>query len=352
VTGAGVPQVLLDDLRRRPEWRHLPARAQELAERHIRSIYRSEFFDGPQIGELDRVAGLAEAAPALSEQIFDVGVHHGTTIAGRWLQRALDRRLGTDLRTARPDGSVGYDGVIGPRTGQAVAEAVRRGLAGDINDDIVDRRIDIMRALPTCAAGRARIARAESFRTVPDLPTPRGGLPRSSPLAVARGQWERAMVQIGDEAPDFSLPASGGGNVDLRGLRGRKIVLYFYPEDDTPGSAREACGFRDGVPAFQKVEAEIIGVSRDSIGRHDEFKAKHGLPFALAADEDGWVCKAYGVWVEKSNRGRKYMGIERSTFLIDESGVVRDVWRRIGVDGHVNEVLTAARALPETRRAA
>jgi peroxiredoxin Q/BCP len=153
------------------------------------------------------------------------------------------------------------------------------------------------------------------------------------------------MVQVGDKAPDFSMTTSGNGKVDLKGLRGRRVVLYFYPKDDTPGCTKEACGFRDNLPRFKKIDAEIIGVSRDSVARHDKFKAKYDLPFVLAADEDGKVCEAYGVWVEKSNYGKKYMGIERSTFLIDEKGVVRNVWRRVKVDGHVDDVLEAARAL-------
>jgi peroxiredoxin Q/BCP len=123
------------------------------------------------------------------------------------------------------------------------------------------------------------------------------------------------------------------------------VVVYFYPKDDTPGCTSEACGFRDNLPAFRKVDAEIIGISKDSVARHDKFKAKYELPFTLAADEDGKVCEAFGVWVEKSNYGKKYMGIERSTFLIDGKGAVRSVWRKVKVDGHVEEVLAAARDL-------
>jgi peroxiredoxin Q/BCP len=153
------------------------------------------------------------------------------------------------------------------------------------------------------------------------------------------------MVEAGDKAPDFSLPTDGAGKVDTKKLRGKKVVVYFYPKDDTPGCTREACGFRDNLPNFRKVDAEIIGISRDSISRHDKFKAKYELPFMLAADEDGKVCEAFGVWVEKSNYGKKYMGIERSTFLIDGKGVVRNVWRKVKVDGHVEDVLAAAKAL-------
>lgn len=152
-------------------------------------------------------------------------------------------------------------------------------------------------------------------------------------------------IEIGDKAPDFTLPTDGNGKVTLSKLRGQKVVLYFYPKDDTSGCTAEACGFRDSFPKFGKVEAAVIGVSRDSVASHDKFKKKYELPFALAADEKGEVCERYGVWVEKSMYGRKYMGIERSTFLIDEKGVVRGVWRKVKVPGHVEAVLAAAKAL-------
>jgi thioredoxin-dependent peroxiredoxin len=152
-------------------------------------------------------------------------------------------------------------------------------------------------------------------------------------------------IEIGDKAPDFTLPTDGNGKVSLAKLRGQKVVLYFYPKDDTSGCTAEACGFRDSLPKFDKVEAAVIGVSRDSVASHDKFKKKHDLPFTLAADEDGTVCERYGVWVEKSMYGRKYMGIERATFLIDEKGVVRGVWRKVKVPGHVEAVLAAAKAL-------
>ncbi|MPZ10162.1 MAG: thioredoxin-dependent thiol peroxidase [Kiloniellaceae bacterium] len=153
------------------------------------------------------------------------------------------------------------------------------------------------------------------------------------------------MVELGKKAPDFKLPTDGGGSVALRDLRGQKVVLYFYPKDDTPGCTTEACGFRDALPDFTKVTAVVIGVSKDSVARHDKFKGKHDLPFILGSDEDGKVCAAYGTWIEKSLYGRKYMGIDRATFLIDETGVLRGEWRKVKVKGHVEEVLEAARAL-------
>ena len=152
-------------------------------------------------------------------------------------------------------------------------------------------------------------------------------------------------IEIGDKAPDFTLSTDGDGKVSLSKLRGQKVVLYFYPKDDTTGCTAEACGFRDSFPKFGKVEAAVIGISKDSVASHDKFKKKYELPFTLASDADGKVCEAYGVWVEKSMYGRKYMGIERATFLIDEKGVVRGVWHKVKVPGHVDAVLAAAKAL-------
>jgi len=152
-------------------------------------------------------------------------------------------------------------------------------------------------------------------------------------------------VDVGDKAPSFTLPADGGGKVSLKDLEGKIVVLYFYPKDDTSGCTAEACAFRDALPDFSKVKAQVLGISRDPVKSHDKFKAKYDLPFPLASDEDGKVCEAYGTWVEKSMYGRKYMGIERATFLIDGNGVVRNVWRKVKVPGHAAEVLEAAAAL-------
>jgi thioredoxin-dependent peroxiredoxin len=152
-------------------------------------------------------------------------------------------------------------------------------------------------------------------------------------------------LAVGDKAPDFTLPTDGGGEVSLKALKGKTVVLYFYPRDDTPGCTTEACAFRDQLPDFSKVKAVIIGVSKDSVASHDKFKSKFKLPFPLASDADGKVCEAYGAWGEKSMYGKKYMGIERSTFLIDANGVVRNIWRKVKVDGHAAEVLKAAGAL-------
>ena len=152
-------------------------------------------------------------------------------------------------------------------------------------------------------------------------------------------------VTVGKPAPDFTLPTDGGGKISLKGLRGKNVVIYFYPKDDTTGCTAEACGFRDQLPKFGKLNATVIGISRDSVAKHDKFKAKYELPFTLASDDKGAVTERYGVWVEKSLYGRKYMGIDRSTFLVDKGGVVRGVWHKVKVPGHIAEVLKAAQGL-------
>jgi thioredoxin-dependent peroxiredoxin len=152
-------------------------------------------------------------------------------------------------------------------------------------------------------------------------------------------------VEEGKKAPDFTAPTDGGGKLKLSELRGKPVVLYFYPKDDTPGCTTEACGFRDATPDFKKLKAQVVGVSKDSVARHDKFKAKHELPFPLVSDEDGKICEKFGTWIEKSLYGRKYMGIDRATFLIDKDGVVRKIWRKVKVSGHVDEVREALRGL-------
>ena len=152
-------------------------------------------------------------------------------------------------------------------------------------------------------------------------------------------------VAVGKKAPDFTAPTDGGKKLKLSEMRGRPVVLYFYPKDDTPGCTTEACGFRDAQPDFKKLKAQVIGISRDSVARHDKFKAKHELNFPLVSDEDGKICEKYGTWIEKSLYGRKYMGIDRATFLIDKDGVVRNVWNKVKVNGHVDEVREALKAL-------
>ena len=153
------------------------------------------------------------------------------------------------------------------------------------------------------------------------------------------------QLDVGDKAPAFSMPRDGGGKVSLADLKGKKVVLYFYPKDDTPGCTTEAIEFTQHKADFAKAGAEVIGVSRDSVAKHEKFAAKHKLGVALGADEDGSVTEAYGVWQEKSLYGRKYMGIMRATFLIDGDGVIRRIWPKVSVKGHAGEVLAAVQAL-------
>jgi peroxiredoxin Q/BCP len=152
-------------------------------------------------------------------------------------------------------------------------------------------------------------------------------------------------VKEGQKAPDFSAATDGGKKLKLSDLRGKPVVLYFYPKDDTPGCTAEACGFRDQLPDFSKLKAQVIGVSKDSAARHDKFKAKYELTFPLVSDEDGNICEKYGTWIEKSLYGRKYMGIERATFLIDKMGIITKIWHKVKVPGHVDEVLAALKTL-------
>ncbi len=152
-------------------------------------------------------------------------------------------------------------------------------------------------------------------------------------------------LKVGAPAPDFTLPADGGRSISLSKLAGKKVVLYFYPKDDTPGCTKEAIEFNGLRAAFAKAGTEIIGVSPDSAASHDKFKTKYDLDFPLAADEEKSMLDAYGVWVEKSMYGKKYMGVERTTVLIDGKGMIAQVWPKVKVDGHAEEVLAAAQAL-------
>ena len=151
------------------------------------------------------------------------------------------------------------------------------------------------------------------------------------------------MAQEGDMAPDFTLPRDGGGTVTLADLKGSKVVLYFYPRDDTPGCTTEAVEFTGLGDAFQTAGAQVIGVSKDTVAKHDKFIAKHDLGVILASDAEGDVCERYGVWVEKNMYGKVSMGIERATFLIDADGRIAKAWRKVKAKGHAAEVLDAVR---------
>ncbi|MBX6421039.1 MAG: peroxiredoxin [Sinobacteraceae bacterium] len=152
-------------------------------------------------------------------------------------------------------------------------------------------------------------------------------------------------LKIGDKAPALKLPASGGRELSLKDYRGKKLVVYFYPKDNTPGCTLEGQEFTAHYPDFVKAGADIVGVSRDSVKSHDGFCAKFGFPYALLSDADGKLCEAFGAIVEKSMYGRKYLGIERCTFLFDAQGVLRKIWRKVSPKGHAAEVLQAVKAL-------
>ena len=152
-------------------------------------------------------------------------------------------------------------------------------------------------------------------------------------------------MNIGDAAPDFDLPTDGGTNASLDALKGRKVVLYFYPKDDTPGCTTEAIAFTGLKAAFAAADTTVIGVSKDSVAAHAKFRAKHSLGVELAADPEGAVVEAYGAWVEKSMYGKKYMGIDRATFLIARDGKLAAAWRKVKVPGHAEAVLKAAQDL-------
>ncbi|MGF1604847.1 MAG: thioredoxin-dependent thiol peroxidase [Rhodothalassiaceae bacterium] len=150
------------------------------------------------------------------------------------------------------------------------------------------------------------------------------------------------MAEKGQPAPDFTVQTDAGETVSLKDYAGRKLVLYFYPRDDTPGCTKEAIAFTEAKQAFAQHDTEILGISRDTVAKHGKFRDKHALTIPLGSDEEGRVCEAYGVWVEKKMYGKTSMGIERSTFLIDRSGTIAAAWRKVKVAGHAEEVLKAA----------
>ncbi len=160
-----------------------------------------------------------------------------------------------------------------------------------------------------------------------------------------KGEPIPAGVGAGDTAPAFSMPTAGGGRVGLRDLKGKIVIIFFYPKDDTTACTREALSFTEKAVEFAALGAVVVGISKDSVKSHDKFQAKHTLDVLLASDEDGAVCGQYGVWREKSMYGRKYMGIERSTFLINQKGKIVKTWRKVKVAGHVDDVLASTREI-------
>lgn len=153
------------------------------------------------------------------------------------------------------------------------------------------------------------------------------------------------MLDVNDMAPDFTLPRDGGSTMCLADFKGKALVLFFYPKDDTSGCTKESIGFSGALQDFAAAGAAVVGVSKDSVKSHDKFVNKHSLTVPLLSDEDSTMCEDYGVWAEKSMYGKSYMGIERSTFLIDGEGRVARVWRKVKVPGHVEEVLAAVKAM-------
>jgi peroxiredoxin Q/BCP len=146
-------------------------------------------------------------------------------------------------------------------------------------------------------------------------------------------------IKEGAPAPSINLPTDGNGTFNLADYKGQKVLVYFYPKDDTSGCTAESCSFSENIKSFEKLDVTIVGISKCSVKKHDKFKAKHDLKFPLASDEESDVCERYGVWVQKSMYGRKYMGIERTTFLIDEAGNIEKIWPKVKVDGHTDEVM-------------
>lgn len=153
------------------------------------------------------------------------------------------------------------------------------------------------------------------------------------------------MPDLNQPAPDFTLPVTGGGEITMSELKGAPVVLFFYPRDDTPGCTTENIGFSAQKEVFEAAGAKVFGISRDTMAKHEKFAAKHDLTVPLLSDEEGSVTEAYGVWVEKNMYGKKSMGIERATYLVDAEGKIARIWRKVKVAGHVEEVLDAVRAL-------
>jgi peroxiredoxin Q/BCP len=172
---------------------------------------------------------------------------------------------------------------------------------------------------------------------------------KSKALSKATPSAERTSGTLvpGDRAPMFTLPKAGGGHLSLKDLAGQHVVLYFYPKDDTPGCTQQAISFSENADEFARLNAVVVGVSRDSVAKHDAFVGKHGLTVTLLSDETGEVCEAYGVWTEKTLYGRKFMGIERSTFLINPTGQISRVMRKVKVPGHIEKMLLAIKEMAQ-----
>ena len=169
--------------------------------------------------------------------------------------------------------------------------------------------------------------------------TKKASKPAAKSAKTAVKAAPESLLKIGQKAPSFSLKNEAGETLTLKAFAGKKLVIYFYPKDDTPGCTKESCDFRDHFGRIQKSGTVVIGVSKDTVASHLKFKTKYSLPYSLLSDEAGKMCEAYGVWKEKSMYGRKYMGIERTTFIVDESGKIAKIYPKVSVTGHVDEVL-------------
>ena len=196
------------------------------------------------------------------------------------------------------------------------------------------------RAAPKAKPKKAAAAKAVAKRGTPTKATAKPAV--KAPAKAAAPKSGGARVGEGSKAPAFSLVDDSGTLVSSASLAGKPYVLYFYPKDDTPGCTKEACDFRDNLSAFNGQKLRVLGVSPDDPGRHTKFKQKYGLTFTLLSDTEKTLANAYGVWVEKQNYGRTYMGVERSTFLIDKSGTIKKAWHRVRVPGHVADVLASS----------
>jgi peroxiredoxin Q/BCP len=197
------------------------------------------------------------------------------------------------------------------------------------------------------SAAKAKPARASSkpaAAATPKKAAAKKPAQAAAPTAKSKATGSKGALDVGSRAPAFKLKDQSGKELSSSALAGSPYVLYFYPKDDTTGCTKEACGFRDSQRSFGRL-ARVIGVSPDSEASHARFAEKYGLPFTLLADPDKTLADAYGVWVKKQNYGREYMGIARSTFLVDAKGVIQKAWRGVRVDGHVDAVLEAAKAL-------
>ncbi len=196
-------------------------------------------------------------------------------------------------------------------------------------------------------AAPKKIMRKTATKTAPKNSAPKKTIKTVAKLpqkSAVKTKVTMGGLSLGSKAPAVSL-STLEGKISLTQLKGKNVVLYFYPKDDTPGCTKEACGFQANLPKFKKMDAVVIGISKDSLTSHQKFAKKYKLAFNLAADEDISIASAFGVWVEKSMYGRKYMGMDRATFLIDGKGIIRNVWRNVKVPGHVEEVIGAVKNL-------